>query len=108
MDESAFLKQAEDTLAGVLDVLDEELADHVEADLEGGVLTIELEDGGQYVINKHAPNKQIWMSSPASGAAHFDWDEGAEAWTGTRGQGDFLTMLADELEKATGTKVSFS
>lgn len=32
-----------------------------------GVMTIDLGDHGTYVINKQAPNKQIWLSSPVSG-----------------------------------------
>jgi frataxin len=29
-----------------------------------GVLTIRLGDKGTFVINKQAPNRQIWLSSP--------------------------------------------
>lgn len=39
----------------------------VDADVEyaTGVLTLRLGDGrGTYVLNKQAPNKQIWVSSP--------------------------------------------
>ena len=32
-----------------------------------GVLTLNLGSHGTYVINKQAPNKQIWVSSPVSG-----------------------------------------
>ena len=35
--------------------------------LSQGVLTLNLGSHGTYVINKQAPNKQIWMSSPLSG-----------------------------------------
>ena len=40
-------------------------------DFINGVLNIELEDGRLYIINKHLPSKQIWLSSPASGADYF-------------------------------------
>lgn len=32
-----------------------------------GVLDIEMHDGRAYVLNKQAPNQQIWLSSPISG-----------------------------------------
>ena len=32
-----------------------------------GVLNIEMSDSRAYVINKQAPNMQIWLSSPISG-----------------------------------------
>jgi frataxin len=79
-----------------------------EVDLEGGVLTVELEDGGTYVINKHAPTQQVWLSSPQSGAWHFVLDAGSEAWRDTRHGRDLLDLLAGELEAATGIAVSLA
>ncbi|CAF0735288.1 unnamed protein product [Adineta ricciae] len=38
-----------------------------------GVLTVELEKFGTYVINKQTPNKQIWLSSPFSGPKRYDF-----------------------------------
>lgn len=38
-----------------------------------GVLTVELEQHGTYVINKQTPNKQIWLSSPFSGPKRYDF-----------------------------------
>ena len=89
-----------------MDVIDAELGDDLDVDLEGGILTIELESGGQYVINKHGPNRQIWMSSPKSGATHYDYDADRDAWTGTRDGADLATRLAGELAALTGTAVS--
>ncbi|PIK43706.1 putative frataxin, mitochondrial [Apostichopus japonicus] len=42
-----------------------------------GVLTVSLgSQHGTYVINKQTPNKQIWLSSPASGPKRYDFQEG--------------------------------
>jgi frataxin len=38
-----------------------------------GVLTVELDKYGTYVINKQTPNKQIWLSSPFSGPKRYDF-----------------------------------
>ena len=38
-----------------------------------GVLTVELDKYGTYVINKQTPNKQIWLSSPLSGPKRYDF-----------------------------------
>lgn len=40
-----------------------------------GVLTIELDQHGTYVINKQSPNKQIWLSSPFSGPKRYDLEK---------------------------------
>ncbi|CAF1045651.1 unnamed protein product [Rotaria sp. Silwood1] len=38
-----------------------------------GVLTVDLNKYGTYVINKQTPNKQIWLSSPFSGPKRYDF-----------------------------------
>lgn len=77
-----------------------------EVDLEGGILTVELEDGGTYVINKHAPTRQIWVSSPASGATHFARDQGSDRWIDTRGGRDLARMLREEIRATTGADLA--
>ena len=40
-----------------------------------GVYAFKL-NGGEYVINRQIPNCQIWLSSPVSGASHYDYVNG--------------------------------
>lgn len=106
LSESRFHTLADGLLQTLADAVEEAVGDHAEADLIGGILTIDLESGGQYVINKHAPNRELWLSSPTSGAWHFGYDAGSEAWLSTRDASRSLTeVLARELEAATGTAV---
>ena len=107
IDESAFDRVANETLEGLMETIDAALGDRMDVDLEGGILTIDLNDGGRYVINKHAPNRQIWMSSPVGGATHYDYGPDAQ-WVDTRGGRALLSVLQDELAKATGTRVELS
>jgi frataxin len=104
MDQNSFPAVADEALEQLMEMLEDAVGDRLDVDLQGGILTIELESGGQYVINKHAPNRQIWMSSPVSGATHFDFDNDGD-WVGTRGQGKLHEILANELSAATGTTV---
>jgi frataxin len=104
MDDSAFESLAEETLAR-LQAQIEEAADEIDVELRGGILTLELEDGRQYVINKHTPNRQIWLSSPVSGAAHFVHDPQAGVWRSTRGEVLLHPLLAAELSQLTGQTV---
>ena len=80
----------------LLEALEEGLGTVADAELQGGVLTVEG-DGGTWVINKHAPTRQIWLSSPKSGARHYTFDQGSGLWRDTRGPGDLMTILAGEL-----------
>jgi len=95
MDQSSFERAAEATLRALMARI-EEARDDAEAELAGGILTVELEDGGTYVINLHRPNRQIWLSSPKSGAWHFAPDEGGD-WVSTRGTERLVPLLEAEL-----------
>lgn len=92
MTDSAFETLADSLLA----TLEEALAEHVDAELQGGILTVEG-DAGTWIVNKHAPTRQIWLSSPVSGARHYAFDAAAVQWLDTRGGGDLLAALGDEL-----------
>ena len=49
--------------------------------LAAGVLNVYLGNKeGTYVINKQTPNQQIWLSSPISGPARFDFCAKRNAW----------------------------
>ena len=51
---------------------DARLAD-ADVTLASGVLTASIPGHGTFVINKQTPNRQIWLSSPFSGPARFDF-----------------------------------
>lgn len=78
----------------LLGALESALGD--DAERQGGVLTVEG-DEGTWVVNKHAPTRQIWLSSPKSGARHYAFDAGSGLWKDTRGSGDLLSTINDEL-----------
>lgn len=103
-DEQSFALRADQTLLHVADTVDAALGDDLDVDFEGAILSITLPKGGQYVINKHAPNREIWLSSPTSGAWHFAWD--GETWRSTRGAETLFLLLAGELERACGKPVA--
>lgn len=97
MDEDRFQDLADETLNDLMERIESVADDDTEVDLEGGILTIELGSGAQYLVNKHAPNRQIWVSSPRSGAAHFSYDSTTERWSDTRNGGDLRKNLSREL-----------
>ncbi len=102
MDDAAFQSAADSTLADLMDRLDEALGDELDIDLEAGVLTIELDSGAQYLINKHAPMRQLWLSSPVSGAGHYDYDAERGAWIDSRSGKSLRALLGAELSTAAG------
>ncbi|TCS63126.1 iron donor protein CyaY [Varunaivibrio sulfuroxidans] len=106
MDEKTFHLRADETLETVFDKIEAQLGDRADVDWEEGILTVAWDGGETYVINKHAPNSQIWMSSPLSGASHFSWDAAAAAWCNTRGGEELLQTLEEELTRTAGARVT--
>lgn len=95
LDESRFASLADPLLERIGDAV-EDAMDDAEADLHAGILTLTLPGIGQYVINKHSPNREIWLSSPKSGAHHFAWK--GERWVSTRNaEIELLGLLLAEI-----------
>lgn len=103
MDEHAFEGLASATLARLAERIEDAIGDDADVELRAGILTIELPDGAQFVVNKHGPNRQIWLSSPVSGASHYGWD--GASWRSTRGPQLLETTLAAELAGLTGASL---
>jgi frataxin len=105
MDEPEFLRLAGKVLDRLMNELEDQALDSLDVDLEGGILSISLPAGGTYLINKHAPNREIWLSSPKSGAWHFRHDPEA-GWVSTRAvegaRPRLHRLLSDELATAIG------
>jgi frataxin len=109
MDEAEFERRAADALDSLFEQIEDQLGDWLDVEMTGGILQMELPDGGTYVINKHGPNREIWMSSPKSGAWHFAPVEGGgdgATWRSTRGTEDLTALLSGELAAASGRAVS--
>lgn len=109
LDESRFATLADETLRRILHAVD--LTGELDADLREGVLTIDTEDGRQFVVNRHGPNREIWVSSPLSGAWHFAYDEASDQWVDTRAKSresalSLFDHLSRELSMASGDTIT--
>ena len=104
--ESDFIKLAEDTLGSYLSAIEAVEPDDVDADLQDGVLTIEFDDGRIFIVNRHVPLRQIWLSSPVSGAGHFDYQDGK--WIASWDGRNLAETLGAELSDLLDAKVGLS
>lgn len=81
-----------------LDVLSERLASMPlagEVDLRDGVLSWKVDGVGEYVFNKQAPLRQLWVSSPVTGPARFEVH--ADTWVDTRSRRPLSDFMASEI-----------
>jgi len=87
MDENEFSKAVEQELLKIYEELDELCEElDIEIDYSEDVIYIENNAGGEFVINRHGPTKQIWLSSPISGAGYFSFDNRSEEWVNNDGE----------------------
>lgn len=80
------------------------LQDHAEVDLEGGVLTIEFDDGSKFLLNQHGVSQQIWLSANMS-ASHFGWHEATQSWRDTKTGAELFTELGKLVAEKLATPV---
>ena len=93
--DSDFIAAADRTLAAIGTALDTAL-EHSEADIDwslnDGILEIEGESGGKLIVNRHVPNREIWVAA-RSGGFHFRPKDGE--WRDTRSGVELGSALAD-------------
>jgi CyaY protein len=103
--ESDFIAAADATLDAIGRAVDAALA-HSDADVDwnvnDGILEIESEDGGKVIVNRHVPNREIWVAA-RSGGYHFRADGGR--WRDTRSGEELGVALARVLEAQAGLDV---
>eukprot|EP00931_Biecheleriopsis_adriatica_P000339 TRINITY_DN100361_c0_g1_i1.p1 TRINITY_DN100361_c0_g1~~TRINITY_DN100361_c0_g1_i1.p1 ORF type:complete len:197 (-),score=33.32 TRINITY_DN100361_c0_g1_i1:73-618(-) len=84
--ETDFHAQADPSLLRIFDALEAADLDCIDdVGLEDGVLTVTLESGQAFVINKHFVTRQIWYASPVSGALYFS-PKGGGCWQNPQGE----------------------
>lgn len=97
--EKDFEELAGKTLNKIADALDKfDEAGDLECDYQNGIITITLNSGRQFILNKHAPSRQIWLSSPLSGGKHFSYDAASGNWKLVDGA-QLNNLLSEELKK---------
>ena len=100
MTDSEFIALAERTLERIEAAL-EAAVDASDADVDwshhDGILEIVGEDGRKVIVNRHVPNREIWLAAPG-GAFHFRAVD--ERWQDTRGGAELPVTLASTLADA--------
>lgn len=106
--DSAFIASADATLAAIGSALDAALAgSDNDADwrLNDGILEIECADGSKLIVNRHVPNREIWVAA-RSGGFHFRAEGGA--WRDTRSGGELTAQLMRLLHDQAGLDVDLT
>ncbi len=103
MNESEFHQRVDEMLLAIEEAIDESGAD-IDYENAAGILTLELENGSQIIINRQTPVKQLWLAV-RSGGYHFNWNEEAEGWVRDSDGAAFVKMLNQALEAQGGERL---
>ncbi len=87
----------------IVDTLD---ASDVGCDIElnQGVLEITCADRSKIIVNRHAPNQEIWLAAKSGG---FHFRRVGNDWIDTRGADTFAASLARVVALQTGETLKF-
>jgi CyaY protein len=106
--ESEFVALADKVLMSIGAALDV-AADTSDADLDwslnDGILTIDCGEGGKVIVNRHVPNRELWVAAK-SGGFHFKDDAGR--WRDTRTGEALATVLTRLLQAQSGADIAFA
>jgi len=76
----------------------------IECSPNGPVLEIEFEDGSQIIINRHSPNKEMWIAAKSGG---FHYALQGEQWLSKRDDSELFSKLAELVELGSGQTIKF-
>ena len=106
MNEGVFHLVAGATLDAMFQALERvDAAGEIDVEYQDGVMTIELDDGRQFIVSKHTPSRQLWLSSPVSGGLHFSY-AAAGGWQLSDGR-TLSETLCGELKSLAKIEVKF-
>jgi CyaY protein len=91
MNEREFDQRASEALKKLESSL-RDVADELDVDLAGDILTLEFEDGSKFVINSHSAAQQIWLSANLA-AMHFGWHDATKSWRDTKTGAELFTEV---------------
>ena len=96
---SEFKQIAQETLDEIFNLVESKYKDF-EVDYEDQNLRIDsIKNNSTYIISIHSPTSQIWLSSPLSGAHHFEMF--SDRWISTRDKKlRLLELITKELDQS--------
>jgi CyaY protein len=102
MTENEFNKLADAVFERIEQAIDASDAD-IDYDSNGTVLEMEFEDGSKVIVNRHVPNREIWLAAK-SGGFHYGYENGQ--WLSRRDDSELFSRLGELVKLGTGRKLT--
>ena len=101
MTESEFNELADAVFQRIEQAIDDSDAD-IDYDSNGTVLEMEFADGSKVIVNRHVPNREIWLAAK-SGGFHFALQDGR--WFSQRDGTELFAQLGELVQLGAGVKL---
>ncbi|ADE10714.1 iron donor protein CyaY [Sideroxydans lithotrophicus] len=76
----------------------------IDYDSNGTVLEMEFADGSKVIVNRHVPNREIWLAAK-SGGFHYALQDGS--WLSQRDGSELFDKLGELVQLGSGKKLDF-
>jgi CyaY protein len=103
MTESEFNEVADAVFLRIERAIDDSGVD-IDYDNNGAVLEMEFAGGNKIIINRHVPNREIWLAA-RSGGFHYSLRDGL--WLSQRDDSELFTRLAELVKGESGESLEF-
>lgn len=103
MTESEFNELADAVFQRIELAIDDGDAD-IDYDSNGTVLEMEFADGSKLIVNRHVPNREIWLAAK-SGGFHYALQN--ERWYSQRDGSELFAKLSELVQLGTGAQLDF-
>lgn len=98
-----------DAIQDRLEDEDIEMNPKVDIQYNDGVLTLKYNNEYTWVLNQHRVTRQLWLSSPISGPAKYNYHRNTQQWLNERdGKSKLSELLSKEWTNVLGVNVDFT
>lgn len=104
MNDTEFNQLADQALNTIEEMVDDSGAD-MDYETHGNVMTLEMDNRSQIIINKQEPMHEIWLASK-SGGYHFSYQDGQ--WICSRSGRELLTLVKEECAKQSDEEIEWA
>lgn len=101
MNEREFNQQAAEVFSHIETALDNSDAD-IDCNLNEGVMELEFADDSKIIINRHAPNQEIWVAARSGG---FHYARKGNDWINTRDGSELFASLETLINQQSGEEI---
>jgi CyaY protein len=101
MTESEFNELADAAFARIEQAIDTGDA-NIDYDNNGSVLEMEFADGSKVIVNRHVPNREIWLAAK-SGGFHYAYQDGK--WFSQRDGSELFAKLGELVQLGAGHRL---